>query len=64
VPGRAAEVLQFLADRFTDSVRELEGALNTLVARVGGDIARLTLDEAQASCARTCRSTSARSRST
>jgi len=41
------EVLQFLADRFTDSVRELEGALNTLVARVGGDIARLTLDEAQ-----------------
>ena len=42
------EVLQFLADRFTDSVRELEGALNTLVARVGGDIARLTLDESQA----------------
>ena len=42
------EVLQFLADRFTDSVRELEGALNTLVARVGGDIARLSLDEAQA----------------
>lgn len=41
-------MLQFLADRFTDSVRELEGALNTLVARVGGDIARLTLDEAQA----------------
>ena len=29
------EVLQFLADRFTDSVRELEGALNTLVARTG-----------------------------
>ena len=35
-------MLQFLADRFTDSVRELEGALNTLVARVGGDLARLT----------------------
>lgn len=48
VPSARADVLQFLADRFTDSVRELEGALNTLVARVGGDIARLTLDEAQA----------------
>jgi len=46
-PAARPEVLQFLADRFTDSVRELEGALNTLVARVGGDIARLTLDEAQ-----------------
>src|SRR4030095_15912179 len=31
--GRARpEVLQFLADRFPDSVRELEGGLNTLVA--------------------------------
>ncbi len=48
VPAARPEVLQFLADRFTDSVRELEGALNTLVARVSGDIARLTLDEAQA----------------
>ncbi len=47
VPAARPEVLQFLADRFTDSVRELEGALNTLVARVGGDIARLGLDEAQ-----------------
>jgi len=47
-PAARIEVMQFLADRFTDSVRELEGALNTLVARVGGDIARLTLDEAQA----------------
>jgi chromosomal replication initiator protein len=46
-PAARSEVLQFLADRFTDSVRELEGALNTLVARVGGDIARLSLDEAQ-----------------
>jgi chromosomal replication initiator protein len=46
-PAARPEVLQFLADRFTDSVRELEGALNTLVARVGGDIARLTLDQAQ-----------------
>ncbi|HEY9216562.1 MAG TPA: chromosomal replication initiator protein DnaA [Phenylobacterium sp.] len=48
VPSARAEVLQFLADRFTDSVRELEGALNTLVARVGGQVARLSLDEAQA----------------
>ncbi|RAK57195.1 chromosomal replication initiator protein DnaA [Phenylobacterium deserti] len=47
-PSARPEVLQFLADRFTDSVRELEGALNTLVARVGADVARLTLDEAQA----------------
>lgn len=43
-----AEVLQYLADRFTDSVRELEGALNTLVARVGSGLGRLSLDEAQA----------------
>jgi chromosomal replication initiator protein len=42
------EVLQFLADRFTDSVRELEGALNTLVARAGENLARISLDEAQA----------------
>lgn len=46
-PSARPEVLQFLADRFTDSVRELEGALNTLVARVGGDVAKLGLDEAQ-----------------
>ncbi|WP_374657312.1 chromosomal replication initiator protein DnaA [Phenylobacterium sp.] len=48
MPSARPEVLQFLADRFTDSVRELEGALNTLVARVGGEISRMTLDEAQA----------------
>ncbi len=48
MPSAQPDVLQFLADRFTDSVRELEGALNTLVARVGGEIARLSLDEAQA----------------
>ncbi|MEI7932193.1 MAG: chromosomal replication initiator protein DnaA, partial [Alphaproteobacteria bacterium] len=42
------EVLQFLADRFTDSVREMEGALNTLMARLGAGVARLSLDEAQA----------------
>ena len=48
LPSARPEVMQFLADRFTDSVRELEGALNTLIARVGGDVARLSLDEAQA----------------
>jgi chromosomal replication initiator protein len=40
------EVYDFLADRFTDSVRELEGALNTLVARGGSTVATLTADEA------------------
>jgi chromosomal replication initiator protein len=42
------EVMLFLADRFTDSVRELEGALNTLVARAGEGVARLGLEDAQA----------------
>ena len=46
--GARPEVLQFLADRFTDSVRELEGALNTLVARTGDGVAKVGLDEAQA----------------
>jgi chromosomal replication initiator protein len=46
--GVKPEVMHFLADRFTDSVRELEGALNTLVARAGDGVARLGLDEAQA----------------
>ncbi len=43
-----AEVMEFLADRFVDSVRELEGALNTLVARTGEGLASVGLDEAQA----------------
>jgi len=42
------EVLQFLADRFTDSVRELEGALNTLIVRAGAGVGALTLEETQA----------------
>lgn len=42
-----SEVLEFLADRFTDSIRELEGALNTLVARAGENVRTLNLDEAQ-----------------
>jgi chromosomal replication initiator protein len=39
------EVLDFLADRFTDNVRELEGALNTLIVRGGAGVCALTLDE-------------------
>jgi chromosomal replication initiator protein len=39
------EVLEFLADRFTDNVRELEGALNTLVVRAGSNLAAVSLDE-------------------
>lgn len=42
------EVMQFVADRFSESVRELEGALNTLFARAEGRLATLSLDEAQA----------------
>jgi len=41
------EVLEFLADRFTDNVRELEGALNTMVACAGGNIGALGLNQAQ-----------------
>ena len=41
------DILQFLADRFTDSVRELEGALNTLIARTGAGVGGLTLEETQ-----------------
>jgi chromosomal replication initiator protein len=45
--GVRADVLEFLADRFSDSVRELEGALNTLVACAGAGIGGLKLDDAQ-----------------
>ncbi|HWA63006.1 MAG TPA: DnaA/Hda family protein, partial [Caulobacteraceae bacterium] len=41
------DVMQFLADRFTDSVRELEGALTTLIVRAGAGVGALTLDETQ-----------------
>jgi chromosomal replication initiator protein len=47
-PEARPEVLEFLADRFTDSVRELEGALNTLVARLHVGVCTVGLDEAQA----------------
>jgi chromosomal replication initiator protein len=42
------EVLQLLADRAPGSIRELEGALNTLVAGAGSRLSQLGLDEAQA----------------
>jgi chromosomal replication initiator protein len=42
------DVMEYLADRFADSVRELEGALNTLVARSGEALARVSVEEAQA----------------
>ncbi len=41
------EVLEMLADRFPDSVRELEGGLNTLAFRAGDRLSTLTLDEAE-----------------
>jgi len=41
------EVLQFLADRFTESVRELEGALNTLIVRAGANVSALSLEQTQ-----------------
>jgi chromosomal replication initiator protein len=40
------EVLQLLADRFPGSMRELEGGLNTLVARAATRLHELKLDEA------------------
>jgi chromosomal replication initiator protein len=48
IGGQAkAEVLEMLADRFPDSVRELEGGLNTLAFRAGDKLSALTLDEAE-----------------
>jgi chromosomal replication initiator protein len=48
IEGQArSDVMQFLSDRFCDSVRELEGALNTLAARAGERLSTLSLDEAQ-----------------
>ncbi|HSZ50079.1 MAG TPA: chromosomal replication initiator protein DnaA [Caulobacteraceae bacterium] len=41
------EVTAFLVDRFADSVREMEGALNILVAQAGADIGALTLETTQ-----------------
>ncbi len=47
LPARV-DVLQFLADRVPGSIRELEGALNTLVAGAGSRLSKLTVEEAQA----------------
>ena len=45
--GRARpEVLHLLADRFPGSIRELEGGINTLVARAAGRLPELKADEA------------------
>jgi chromosomal replication initiator protein len=41
------DVVAFLADRFTASARELEGALNTLFARAGAALGSLSLDDTQ-----------------
>jgi chromosomal replication initiator protein len=41
------EVAAFLADRFTESARELEGALNTLFARTGAALGSLGLEDTQ-----------------
>jgi len=43
-----ADVMQFLAERVPGSIRELEGAVNTLVASAGAKLGSLTLDEAMA----------------
>jgi chromosomal replication initiator protein len=41
------EVMTFLVDRFADSVREMEGALNILVAQAGSGVGSLSLDATQ-----------------
>ena len=41
------EVTAFLAGRFTESARELEGALNTLFARTGAALGSLSLEDTQ-----------------
>ncbi len=48
VEGRARpEVLALLADRFPESIRELEGGLNTLAVRAGDRLGDLTVQEAE-----------------
>ena len=41
------EVMALLADRFPDSIRELEGGLNTLAVRAGERLSTLTAEEAE-----------------
>ncbi|MGA9659481.1 MAG: chromosomal replication initiator protein DnaA [Asticcacaulis sp.] len=43
-----SDVLHFLAERVPGSIRELEGAVNTLVASAGSKLGSLTLEEAMA----------------
>lgn len=46
VPGTVKpQVLQFLADRFSDNVRELEGAVNTVFAQSADRLGSLSVDE-------------------
>jgi chromosomal replication initiator protein len=47
LPARP-EVVQFLADRVPGSIRELEGAVNTLAAGAGQRLAQLSIEDAQA----------------
>ncbi len=48
VQGHARpEVMSMLADRFPDSIRELEGGLNTLAVCAGERLSTLTLEEAE-----------------
>ncbi|MFT4090606.1 MAG: chromosomal replication initiator protein DnaA [Asticcacaulis sp.] len=42
------DILHFLSERVPGSIRELEGAVNTLVASAGARLGSLTLDEAMA----------------
>ncbi len=42
-----AEVMAMLADRFPESIRELEGGLNTLAVRAGERLSSLTVEEAE-----------------
>lgn len=42
-----AEVMAMLADRFPDSIRELEGGLNTLAVRAGERLSTVTVEEAE-----------------
>lgn len=48
IGGKArTEVLEMLADRFSESVRELEGGLNTLAFRAADRLSTLSVDEAE-----------------
>ncbi len=45
--GLKPEVTAFLVDRFAESVREMEGALNIIVAQAGAGVGALGLEETQ-----------------